>query len=124
MLLCGLLLGGCVSHQDEGVAAVAARFYQAIASKDGAAACALMEAATRSELEQSSGQPCETAVLGEGIQPVGDPVAVRTYETMGQVRYAGETAFLVDVGSGWRVMAAGCTPQPGDLPYDCKVKGA
>jgi hypothetical protein len=43
---------------------------------------------------------------------------------MGEVRYAGETAFLVHLRSGWRVMAAGCTPQSGDRPYDCKVKGA
>lgn len=118
-----LLLGGCGTLHDDSAAQAAARFYEAVAQGDGEGACRLLTTATRSELVQSSQKPCEQAVLGAGIPKVGTPVGVSTYETMGQVRYQGETAFLVRTGSRWRVMAAGCTPQSRDLPYDCKVKG-
>lgn len=123
-LLCGSLLAGCGTLDDPAVRDTAARFYHAVASKDGAAACKLLAPATLSELEQSSGQQCQQAILAAGVPAVGEPWAVKVYESMAQVRYDGETAFLARFGSQWRVMAAGCTPQSHGLPYDCKVKGA
>lgn len=124
-LVAGLtvLLTGCGSGHRDAVREVAGRFYGAIAARDGAAACALLAPTTRSELEESSRQPCPKAVLGEGIPTVGDPTSVKVFGTMGQVRFSGETAFLSRFPFGWRVLAAACTPQRAH-PYDCKVKGA
>lgn len=117
------MLAGCGTLHDQSVRATAVRFYGAVAKSDGATACELLAPATRSDLEQSSGAPCRRAILAAGIPSVGDPRSVKTYESMGQVRYDGETTFLARFGSEWRVMAAGCTPQGQGLPYDCKVKG-
>lgn len=45
------------------------------------------------------------------------------FGTMAQVRYPEDTVFLARFRSGWRVMAAACSPQAHD-PYDCRIKGA
>lgn len=119
----GLLLGGCGSARAQAASDTAGRFYAAVAQKDGADACAVLAPATRSELEQSSSEPCPKAVLDEQLPSVTKPVDVHAYETTAQVRYAGETVFLARFRSGWRVMAAGCSPQGRDKPYDCTVQG-
>ncbi len=98
-------------------------FYEALGEGDGAAACALLTAATRSELEQSSGQACDRAIVEELPRPPDDGGDVRVYGVMAQVRGSGETLFLTRMPQGWRVLAAGCAPR-GDKPYDCVVKGA
>ena len=36
--------------------------------------------------------------------------------------WTGDTVFLLRFPDGWRVSAAGCTPQ-GEAPYDCEVQG-
>jgi hypothetical protein len=41
---------------------------------------------------------------------------------MTQVRFAQDTIFLARFQSGWKVMAAGCSPVPGH-PYDCRLQG-
>lgn len=122
-ILGGVLLTGCSSAREHAAADAAARFSDAVAKKDGAAACAQLASATRSELEQSSGQPCRKAVLEEKLPSVTRPVDVHAYETMAQVQYADETLFLALFDYGWRVTAAGCSPQGPDQPYDCTVQG-
>jgi hypothetical protein len=93
-----------------------------VADGDGDAACALLAPATRSELEQSAGKPCPDALIEEHLPQVDEPVAVDVFGTAGEVRYDAEAAFLARYDDGWRVVAAGCTPQP-PHPYDCKVTG-
>ena len=39
-----------------------------------------------------------------------------------QVRFTGDTVFLLRFPDGWRIGAAGCTSR-GDAPYDCEVRG-
>ena len=39
-----------------------------------------------------------------------------------QVRTSADTLFLTRTGQGWRIAAAGCTPQ-GEAPYQCRVEG-
>lgn len=54
-----------------------------------------------------------------------DPGTVRSVEIWGdaaQVRFTGDTVFLLRFPDGWRIGAAGCTSR-GDAPYDCEVRG-
>ncbi len=79
---------------------------------------------TRSELEQSTGDPCAEAILSETVPIAGPEIDVDAYGTMARARYEEDTLFLTRFESGWRVMAAACTPRPSIDGYDCKVKGS
>jgi hypothetical protein len=123
VLALGVSLSACGGSQDAAVSEVAEGFYAAVEDGDGAAACALLVPATRDELEQSSGQECAAAILEEVPLAHGDGGIVEVYDTMAQVRWDGDTAFLARLPDGWRVLAVACTPR--DVgPYDCRVKGA
>jgi hypothetical protein len=116
-------LTSCGGTQDDDVAGVASVFASALAAGDGAQACSVLARSTRSELEQSTGDPCEKAILDEATRPVGSQVDVDAYGTMAQVRYKEDTLFLTRFESGWRVMAAACTPRSSTHGYDCNVTG-
>lgn len=115
-------LAGCAPAQDEEVRAVAARFYSAYAGDDPAVACDQLAPRTKSELEQSAGQPCAEALPQEDVPAVDHPVRVRVFGTQAEVTWSGETTFLARFQGGWKVTAAGCTPQP-HQPYDCVLSG-
>jgi hypothetical protein len=100
----------------------AAAFTGALTEHDGPRACALLAPRTRSELEQSSKQPCAEAVLTEGVGDVGAVRRTEVFETMAQVRFAHDTLFLARFDDGWRVLAAACT-RPASRPYDCQIAG-
>jgi hypothetical protein len=117
-----VLLSGCGGAEDSDVEEVAEQFYRAIGSGDGAAACAVMASRTQEEVEQSAGEPCQDAILDEDLPHPGASDRVSTFGTAAQVRYADETTFLTRFRTGWRVVAAGCAPVPGDR-YDCQVAG-
>jgi hypothetical protein len=117
-----LLLSGCGGAEDADVEAVAERFYQAVGSGDGATACAVMASRTRDQIEQAAGKSCQDAILDEDLPQPGASDQVSTFGTAAQVRYADETTFLTRFRTGWRVVAAGCAPVPGDR-YDCQVAG-
>ncbi|HYH35804.1 MAG TPA: hypothetical protein VD814_11685 [Nocardioides sp.] len=112
-------LAACAS--DHGAGAVAEQLLAAASSGDGAAACSLLSPRTRSELEESSGKPCEEAILEEQLT-AEEPVTVSVFETSAQVRFPTSAVFLARFDSGWRVVAAACTPVP-NQPYDCSVQG-
>jgi hypothetical protein len=82
---------------------------------------------TLSELEQSSGEPCEDAILDEATRPgvlkTNADADIDVYGTMAQARYPKDTLFLTRFRSGWRVMAAGCEARTSVDGYDCTVKG-
>ncbi len=105
------------------MADTAEAFYAALGEGDGAAACDLLTAATRSELEQSSGKACDQAIVEELADAHESGGNVRVYGVMAQGRGSEETIFLTRMPEGWRVLAAGCAPRAGD-PYDCVVRGA
>lgn len=96
-------------------------FYTALQQGDGAAACALLAPATRSALEQSSGSPCGEAILEEGLPTGPEPAEVTVFETAARATGPSDTAFLGQFAEGWKVVAAGCTPQAPEHPYDCLV---
>ncbi len=122
VLVCVGAMSGCASSQEDRVRTAVDDFYRAVASEDGAAACATLAPTTRSELEESSGLPCDQAVLEEDVPEVTAPTDVEVFGTEAQVQYAGETAFLTRFADGWRVVSAVCTPTPNR--YDCKIQGA
>lgn len=123
LLTAVLVLAGCASGQTQAARSAAEDFHAAVASGDGPAACALLSPRARSELEQSASTACEKAVLEEGLPSSGDVGDVRVFGTMAQVGFGSGATFLSRFGSGWLVVAAGCSPTSPDRPYDCLVEG-
>jgi hypothetical protein len=116
-------LVGCGGSQDVAVANAAEEFFFSVNRGEGSAACALLAPTTRSELEQSTGKECATAILEEVSDVRGDHGDVEVFGTMAQVRWHRDAVFLTRTPDGWRVLAAGCVSR-GDGPLDCVVKGA
>jgi hypothetical protein len=114
-------LAGCGSLQAP-AESVADRFGAALAASDWSAGCALLAPRTRSLLEQSAGTACPAALAGENLPDAGPAEAFDGFGTMARVRYQRDTVFLTEFRSGWKVMAAGCTPVPG-RPYACRLEG-
>lgn len=118
--LCVLLLGGCAGTQDEPATDAAQELLDSARDGDGARACDLLAPATRSELESSSGSPCEEAILEEDLGEGTGDVRVEVYDTSAQVKVGGDTVFLSRFDGRWLVVAAACTAVPA-RPYDCSV---
>lgn len=118
-------LSGCgfIAPDDGAAAAAATAFRAALQRSDGTAACRLLAPQTVHEVAQSAGKPCPAAVVEDGVAGQGDPVQVDVYGQNARVVFADDVVFLANFPVGWRLTAAGCTPQ-GDRPYDCQVKGS
>ncbi|MFI5627092.1 hypothetical protein ACIA03_26780 [Nocardioides sp. NPDC051685] len=121
-LLLPMILTGCGSGQDEAVRDRAAAFQDAVSAQDWARACELLAPETRSELEVAAKSPCAGALAEEELPAPGPLDHVDVFGTTAEVRYQGETLFLTQFADGWRLLAAGCTPQP-PKPYDCALHG-
>ncbi|RLK23872.1 hypothetical protein DER29_1757 [Micromonospora sp. M71_S20] len=113
---------GAVTDRADAAAAVTTRMLDAVAGRDGTAACAVLAPDTVAELEQSADKPCAEAILAEDLPEPGAVVATDVYGQRAQVRLDGDTVFLAVFPGGWRVVAAGCTAR-GDKPYDCVLQG-
>ena len=99
---------GCSSSPTNGVSAASQGFYSAVADGDGTKACALLSAATRTELEQSTEKSCPEALLEEDLpEPDRGGASTRAYGTMAIVTSAGDTMFLSRFPDGWLVTAVG-----------------
>ncbi len=122
LVAAGLL--ACSSLSPDGAAAGDAglAFHAALSSEDGGRACELLSEGTRTELEVSSDQPCDTGILDEDL-PSADKVAeVAAYGRNARAILAGDVVFLTVEGGVWKVMAAGCELRP-NAPYDCTLAG-
>ena len=117
-----VVLTACAGTQDHAAGTAAQRLLDAVARGDGADACAVLAPAARTELEDTSGQPCREAVLEEDVGSASTPEAVEVYDRMAQVRFASGTVFLSRFDGEWLVVGAACTPEPGDRPYDCSIQ--
>jgi hypothetical protein len=112
-------LAGCTAAAEPTVAAAAGQFAGAVARHDGAGACGLLTDNARDDTE-TFGRSCEAQ-----LATLPDPGAVGQVEVWGdtaQVHLDHDTVFLLRFPDGWRVSAAGCTPN-GDAPYRCEVQG-
>ena len=100
---------------------VAERFHAALDAEDGAAACDRLSQDAQEELA-SSGDSCEAAILESGVASKGRVEKVQVFDTAAQVRYDEDVVFLADYPDGWKIIAAGCTPEA-EAPYDCQIDG-
>ena len=116
-----VLTTGC-STQAQAATSVAKRFVRALDDSETTAACGYLAPQTRSDLESSAKKPCPSAITEEDLPSAGTVRASKTFGTMAQIRFSADTLFLTRFKSGWKVMAAGCKPQPGK-PYDCRLQG-
>jgi hypothetical protein len=117
-------LTGCGTAAGERQAtASVARFEAAIQAKDGAGACKELSSDTSSSLESDEKKPCEEAILGTDVKPAHGVRDVSIWVTGGQVKLDGDTLFLDDTASGWKISAAGCKLSSPDEPYDCELEG-
>ncbi len=117
-------LVGCSSLGPNEAAAgdVASAFSAALGDGNGAEACDLLNDATRTELEQSSEQACDQAILEEDLPTAEQVMDIKAYGRSARVILEGDVVFLSVADGGWRVTAAGCQPQA-NQPYDCSLTG-
>ena len=118
-----LMCTGCAEQNEPAARAAAEIFADDLASDDGAGACRALAPATRAALEQSSGKPCAVAIVEEELPDPGVAGRSASFGTMAKVDFAADTMFVTEFSDGWKVMAAGCSPAPGDRPYDCSLQG-
>lgn len=116
-----LAVGGCAAPPGP-AGSTASRFDAAVGRSAWSTACAMLAPVTRDDLEQSAGTPCADALAQVGLEPAGPVVRVEVFGTMAQARMGQDTVFLARFPGGWKVLAAGCSPQVG-RPYDCRLQG-
>ena len=115
-----LLGSGCSSAERPEVERVAGQFLEASGNPE--ARCELLMPRTLQQLEQEAEAPCADAIGGLPLQG-GEVTDVEVWGGEAQVRMSGDTVFLTQSSSGWRIAAALCRPQP-EGPYDCQVEGS
>ncbi|SNY50219.1 hypothetical protein SAMN05421748_110260 [Paractinoplanes atraurantiacus] len=115
-------ISGCatVGDQEGAAAGVAARLLSAVEAGDGDAACAALAPETAKSVAED--EPCPEAILDKSLPRPGQVVETSVYGQWAQVKLTDDTIFLAAFPEGWRVVAAGCTPQA-SRPYDCSVEG-
>jgi hypothetical protein len=112
-----LLLTGCGSLGADEVQSVASAF----AADDVPARCDLLAPSTLASLTQDA-PTCEAAIQDLPLGS-GHVVSVEVWGEEAQAKLADDTLFLTRTADGWRVMAAACTPQGAERPYDCQLEG-
>jgi hypothetical protein len=125
VLVAALLSAGCAPAGEEAaVRAATNRFFAALASGDGAGACAQLSAETRSKLESQEGRPCRAAIGDLGLKAAAvTRVHVHIVDALVELA-GGRAAFLGHEQDGWRISAVGCSSagKSADRPYDCDVE--
>ncbi|MGP3926311.1 hypothetical protein [Streptomyces sp. 8N616] len=122
-----LVTVGCGAVEERRSAAMAAAldFERAVRAEDAATVCEVLAPGTREEVAQSARADCAQGVLDEDVPSAGDrPGDVRSVDVHGRqarVVLTADTLFLSQFSSGWKVVAAGCTPRP-QQPYRCTLK--
>jgi hypothetical protein len=114
-----VLLSGCSSAERPGAEKVATAF-----EDQGAGAqqrCELLAPITLETFEKDASAPCANAIQQVALKG-GEVRSVQVWGDDAQVQMAGDTVFLTQTPSGWRVTAAGCQPRD-EQPYDCEVEG-
>jgi len=120
-----LATAGCGQSGDrDTVRATTTRFLAAYGADRGDAACAALSEDTRTELESQEKRPCPDAIGEVELKP-GAVKHVDVELTNAKVDLAGgESLFLAEEASGWKISALGCKPQgdPTNSPMDCELE--
>jgi hypothetical protein len=115
---------GCGQSGDRDVVrATTARFLAAYSAHQGAQACAALSQDTRKELQSQEKRPCAAAIGQVELQP-GAVKHVDVELTNAKVDLTGgESLFLSEEATGWKITAVGCKPQgdPTNTPMDCEL---
>jgi len=77
----------------------------------------------RTELEQKTDAPCDSAIADEDLPTAGQVVGTAADGRNARVVLDGDVVFLTVEGQRWKVRAAGCELQS-NAPYDCSLKGS
>jgi len=116
---------GCGQSDDRAtVRTTVQRFLAAYEGDQGDAACAALSEDTRTELESQEKRPCPDAIGEVELKP-GAVKHVDVELTNAKVDLAGgESLFLAEEASGWKISALGCKPQgdPTNSPMDCELE--
>ncbi|XVV06397.1 hypothetical protein ACQPW3_13795 [Actinosynnema sp. CA-248983] len=110
VLATAVVVSGCGSGSADRVRGAAEEFLAAASSGNSERACALLT-------ERAAADCSIVDILGGTVEDVavwGDAARVRTS--------LGDTLFLRELSSGWRVSGAGCEQVP-ERPYSCEVGG-
>ncbi|MEV0000458.1 hypothetical protein [Streptomyces sp. NPDC050848] len=120
-----VVLSGCgaPAARLDGAASAGRQFESALAAGDYTQACRLLAPESRQQLEEGEKQPCERALRSQDLTRGGSVGNVEVYGRQALVSLGDETLFLSQFADGWKVTAAGCVEEPGDMPYRCAVKG-
>ncbi|TQK42660.1 hypothetical protein FBY35_4088 [Streptomyces sp. SLBN-118] len=117
-------LAGCggTGPREAGASEASEHFERQLVAGRTGAACGALAPGTRMELEESEHKPCSEALAAEQLPEGGSVRKVDVYGRQALVVLEGDTLFLSQFADGWKVVAAGCRPEP-DKPYQCTVKG-
>lgn len=124
VLLAVAAVAGCgtVAQRQDDVRDTTAVFERALGEGAYDRVCAVLAPATVQELEQSAGSGCAKALGEESLSAGGAVRRTDVYGNQARAVLSSDTLFLSHFTSGWKVVAAGCAPRPGE-PYQCRIKG-
>lgn len=118
--LIGVMGATACAGRTEGAQAAATAFASTVTT-DPAAACGVLAAATRDELESSEEEPCPKALKQLDLSDPGELKQLTVNGMQAQAVFRDDTIFLTLEHNQWVVSAAGCEPRPEDLPYKCDL---
>lgn len=121
-VLLGLTACGGPGEREADASAAATAFERDLDGGDRTAMCAALAPNTRSEIEDAEKKACADAIGAQDLPAGGAVRAVDVYGRQARATLASDTLFLSQFSDGWKIVAAGCRPQPG-RPYHCSVKG-
>ncbi|CCQ45131.1 hypothetical protein ARTSIC4J27_1064 [Pseudarthrobacter siccitolerans] len=116
-----LAVSGC-APDGTAPADAAQEFHQAMSSSDWSSACSMLESDTREKTAREQEGSCEDHLRNLQIQEPGTVARTETYGRGAFVEFENDAVFLAAAEGGWKITAAGCTPN-GDAPYTCEVGG-
>ncbi|MDQ0821696.1 hypothetical protein QFZ79_004071 [Arthrobacter sp. V4I6] len=122
-LLSLLTLAACTPDRTAAAAAAAQDFHRAFIAGHVSEACSLLQAETREKTAGTGGAgSCENHLRGQQLPDAGNILHTDIYGRHALVEFEKDTVFLTASKDGWKITAAGCTPN-GEAPYLCDVGG-